>query len=91
MQEHNIIFNASLTLFNIYLQAIPNVHAIVKYELSRAVDHKGGRSLAAPSDWVNVAAFQVNTRAVPLESTGLKPLYSSITAHCCKRLIVDVL
>ena len=43
------------------VQAIPNVNAIVKYELARAVDHRGGSSLTAPGSWVDVAAFQVRT------------------------------
>ena len=37
------------------------MNAVVKYELSRTVDHEGGRSLSAPGNWVNVIAFQVSS------------------------------
>ncbi|KAK2152778.1 hypothetical protein NP493_2407g00005 [Ridgeia piscesae] len=39
-------------------EAIPNVSGIVKYEVSRAVDHDGGRSLNSPDSWSNVDDFQ---------------------------------
>ena len=42
-------------------QAIPNVNGIVKYEVSRAVDHDGGRSLNVPGSWSNVDDFQVSS------------------------------
>jgi len=42
------------------LQAIPNVNAIVRYDVSFAVDHLGGRSIHDPARWTNVAAFHVS-------------------------------
>ena len=36
------------------------MNAVVKYELSRSVDHEGGRSLLVAGSWVNVNDFQVS-------------------------------
>ncbi|KAK2161992.1 hypothetical protein NP493_1549g00001, partial [Ridgeia piscesae] len=47
-------------------EAIPNVNGIVKYEVSRAVDHDGGRSLNSPDSWSNVDDFQRETMTVDI-------------------------
>ena len=47
-----------------FSQAIPNVNGIVKYEVSRAVDHDGGRSLNISGNWSNVDDFQVSSSSL---------------------------
>ena len=37
------------------------MNGIVKYEVSRAVDHDGGRSLNSPGSWGNVDDFRVSS------------------------------
>ena len=61
------------------------MNAVVKYELSRSVDHEGGRSLLAPGSWVNVNNFQVSNCLCTLsvDETGFlwHLVYSSIVIY----------
>ena len=41
-------------------QPIPNVNAIVKYDIYHDVDHQGGRTLTAPGTWRAVPDFRVS-------------------------------
>ena len=52
------------TITSLFSQAIPNVNGIVKYEVSHAVDHDGGRSLNSFDSWSNVDDFQVSSSSL---------------------------
>ena len=54
----------SYVVTSVFLQATPNVNGIVKYEVSRAVDHDGGRSLNSPGTWGNVDDFKVSSSSL---------------------------